>query len=173
MTVSVETWSSAQSQERAPDVFEVYHAVFGDVEDEQVWRADTFDVHRAREGFRLMAAQDDAALVGFAYGYVGERGQWWSDRVVEALPATVTDVWVGGHFEFVELGVLPDYRRQGVGGLLHDGLMHGMGSRRALLSTDDDSDTPARRLYGSRGWVKLGNLSPETAVLGRWLGSPT
>ena len=68
----------------------------------------------------MTAAQDDDALVGFAYGYVGERGQWWSDRVVEALPVAVTDVWVGGHFEFVELAVLPDYRGQGIGGLLHD-----------------------------------------------------
>jgi uncharacterized protein YutD len=43
VTVSVETWSSAQSQERAPDVFMVYDAVFGDVENEQVWRAGTYD----------------------------------------------------------------------------------------------------------------------------------
>ena len=48
--------------------------------------------------------------------------------------------------------------------------MSGTEHRRCLLSTDD-SDTPARRLYASRGWTKLGNLSEETAVLGRWLGS--
>jgi ribosomal protein S18 acetylase RimI-like enzyme len=172
VTVSVETWSSARSQERAPDVFTVYDAVFDDVEDEQVWRAGTYDVHTSRDGFRLTAAHDDGALVGFAYGYVGERGQWWSDQVVEALPVTVTDVRVGGHFEFVELGVLPGYRRQGIGGRLHDDLMREIGHRQALLSTDDDSQTSARRLYGSRDWVKLGSLTPDSAVLGRWLGSP-
>ena len=51
--------------------------------------------------------------------------------------------------------------------------MRETGHRRALLSTDDDSQTPARRLYSSRGWVKLGNLTPDIAVLGRWLGSRT
>jgi GNAT superfamily N-acetyltransferase len=173
VTVSVETWPSAQSQDRAPDVFTLYDAVSGDVEDEQAWRSGTYDVHCAREGFRLTAALDDGALVGFAYGYVGVRGQWWSDRVVEALPVAVTEVWVGGHFEFVELGVLADYRCQGLGGLLHDKLMREIGHRRALLSTDDDSQTSARRLYASRGWAKLGNLTPDTAVLGRWLGSRT
>jgi ribosomal protein S18 acetylase RimI-like enzyme len=92
---------------------------------------------------------------------------------VAALPVAVTEGWVGGHFEFVELGVLADHRRQGLGGLLHDELMREIGHRRALLSTDDDSQTSARRLYASRGWVKLGNLTPDTAVLGRWLGSRT
>jgi ribosomal protein S18 acetylase RimI-like enzyme len=171
MTATVRTWDAERSQLRVHDVYAVYDEVFGDVADEGEWRAGTFDKHCARHEFRLVAAEDDGVVVGFAYGYVGERGQWWSDRVVEALPAPVADVWVGGHFEFVELAVLASHRRQGIGARLHDELMDGTEHRRALLSTDEDPETPARRLYASRGWVKLGSLSPETAVLGRWLGS--
>jgi ribosomal protein S18 acetylase RimI-like enzyme len=170
VAVTIETWDAVRAQQRAAHVYAVYDAVFGDVASEQEWRADTFDRHCARQEFRLVAAEDDGSLVGFAYGYVGERGQWWSDRVVEALAPSVADVWVGGHFEFVELAVLPASRRRGIGARLHDALMSGTEHRRGLLSTDD-SDTPARRLYASRGWTKLGNLSAETAVLGRWLGS--
>jgi ribosomal protein S18 acetylase RimI-like enzyme len=170
MAVTIQGWDALRSQRSAADVYAVYDAVFGDVAGEEEWRADTFDKHCARPEFRLVAAEDDGSLVGFAYGYVGERGQWWSDRVVEALAPSVADVWVGGHFEFVELAVLPSSRRRGIGARLHDGLMSGTEHRRGLLSTDD-SDTPARRLYASRGWTKLGNLSAETAVLGRWRGS--
>jgi ribosomal protein S18 acetylase RimI-like enzyme len=170
VAVTIETWDAVRAQQRAADVYDVYDAVFGDVAGEGEWRADTFDKHCARQEFRLVAAEDDGSVVGFAYGYVGDRGQWWSDRVVEALEPSVADVWVGGHFEFVELAVLPSSRRQGIGARLHDRLMSGTEHRRGLLSTDD-SDTPARRLYASRGWTKLGNLSAETAVLGRWLGS--
>jgi ribosomal protein S18 acetylase RimI-like enzyme len=170
MAVTIQGWDALRSQRSAADVYAVYDAVFGDVAGEEEWRADTFDKHCARPEFRLVAAEDDGSLVGFAYGYVGERGQWWSDRVVEALGAALADTWVGGHFEFVELAVLESHRRRGIGARLHDRLMRGTEHRRGLLSTDD-SETPARRLYASRGWTKLGNLSAETAVLGRWLGS--
>jgi ribosomal protein S18 acetylase RimI-like enzyme len=37
----------------------------------------------------------------------------------------VTDEWVGGHFEFVELAVAPKYRRHGLGRRLCQLLMPG------------------------------------------------
>ncbi|HET6698306.1 MAG TPA: hypothetical protein VFG88_04400 [Nocardioidaceae bacterium] len=49
----------------------------------------------------------DATPVGFAYGYTGSRGEYWPDRVVEALGDDLADEWVGGPFELVELAVLP------------------------------------------------------------------
>jgi ribosomal protein S18 acetylase RimI-like enzyme len=171
MTVSIHTWDAATAQEHASDLFGLYDEVFGDVADLTAWRVSAFDRHCARADFRLTAAVSDAgSIVGFAYGYVGERGQWWPDQVAAALPPEVADVWVGGHFEFVELGVIPVFRGQGIGGRLHDQLLAGTEQRRGLLGTDD-RDSPAALLYHSRGWRKLGNLTTDTAILGRWIGS--
>ena len=78
----------------------VYDAVFGDQPDLATWRAEVWDRHAARAGFRLVLAREDGRLVGFAYGYTGERGQWWTDRAAEALPpespppgSAVTSSW--------------------------------------------------------------------------------
>ena len=85
-------------------------------------------------------------------------------RCREAWPTRV-----GGHFEFVELAVAPQYRRRGLGRRLHDSLLDGVG-RRALLSTTDDLADPAVQLYLSSGWRKLGVLRPGTQVMGRPAG---
>jgi ribosomal protein S18 acetylase RimI-like enzyme len=168
--LTIDRWDRQRARQRATDVFDVYQQVFGDVADEARWRAGSFDRHCARDGFRLAAAEAGGVLVGFAYGYVGERGQWWPDQVAAALGPELADVWVGGHFEFVELGVIEPYRRRGIGARLHDELMRGTEDRRALLGTDD-TDSPAVMLYRSRQWRKLGNLTPKVAVMGRWVGS--
>ena len=42
--------------------------------------------HAAREGFQFRGAFDESGrLIGFVYGYRGEPGQWWHDRVAAAL----------------------------------------------------------------------------------------
>jgi ribosomal protein S18 acetylase RimI-like enzyme len=66
----------------------------------------------------------------------------------------------------VELGVSPAYRRQGLGRRLHDTLLAGIGQR-CLLSTEDDPQDPAVRLYLSCGWSKVGVLRPGVQVMGR------
>ena len=104
-------------------------------------------------------------MVGFAWGYFGQRGQYWSDLAADALSPDVGSRWVGGHFEFVELAVLPKRRGQGLGQALHDQMLDGV-DRRCLLSTSDDPDDPAVRLYRRRGWQKLGVLKPGVQVMG-------
>jgi GNAT superfamily N-acetyltransferase len=148
----------------AAAVFALYDAVFGDAPDEAEWRSSTYDRHVARDGFRLAAAVD-GSLVGFAYGYVGARGEYWPDRVAEALGEAIAADWLGGHFEFVELAVLPSHRGRGLGAALHDALLHDAPADHALLSTADDPADPAVRLYASRGWRKLGNLTPDVQVM--------
>lgn len=95
----------------------------------------------------------------------GERGQYWSDFISAELGPRVAD-WVGGHFEFVELAVVPDARRRGIGGLLHDVLLSELDHDRALLATSDRSDDPAVALYRSRGWVTLGRYGADRQVMG-------
>ncbi len=163
--IKVDLWGPARAGEHAAEVYQIYDKIFGDQPDQSVWRTDMYDRHRARDGFRLSVAHDDSALVGFAWGYLGERGQFWSDFVVSAVPDVAED-WVGGHFEFVELAVLDSHRRRGVGVRLHDRLLEGVSADRALLGTDNDETSPAVRLYQSRGWSKLGELNPQTQLMG-------
>lgn len=155
----------------AARIWPVYRDVFGDFDDVATWRADMFERHAARDGYRLVVATAGPAVAGFSWGYVGQRGQFWPDLVCQALPRAVTDEWVGGHFEFAELAVAPRYRRRGLGRQLHDALLAGVGQR-CLLSTADDPADPAVRLYLGSRWRKLGNLRPGVQVMGREAPGP-
>lgn len=159
--------SDAADAHRA-DVLTVWEASFGEVDDVLDWQKNVWDRHRARADFRLATAYDGDHLVGFSWGYTGERGQFWSDLVFDKLGAAATD-WVGGHFEFVELAVLPGKRGHGIGGRLHDQLLSDLPHRRALLGTEDDPASSAVHLYLSRGWLRLGKQSPDDQVMGKIL----
>lgn len=148
----------------AGDVFALYDTVFGDLRPETTWRDELFDRHRARDGYRLAIALDRDRLQGFAWGYRGERGQFWPDLVARTLP-DVSVEWIGGHFELVDIAVRPDSRGSGIGRRLHDALLAGL-SGRALLGTSTDDADPAVRLYESCGWQTLGLLDSERRVMG-------
>lgn len=150
------------------EVLGVWNETFGDVDDPDAWHESIWERHRARSGYRLATAHEDGQLVGFSWGYTGERGQFWSDLVLDRLGEKVAD-WVGGHFEFVELAVLPSHRGQGIGARLHDTLLAGLPHQRALLGTADDPSSPAVRLYTSRGWRRLGRQSATDQVMGKLL----
>lgn len=155
-----------EASELAGRIWPLYDEVFGDVADFDTWRSGVFERHAARSGYRLVVATEGGVVVGFSWGYVGERGQYWTDLVAGALPVPLVEEWVGDHFEFVELAVAPYHRRHGLGRRLHDTLLDGV-RRPALLSTRDDPADPAVRLYVSRGWRKLGMLRAGTQVMGR------
>ena len=76
----------------------VNDSVFGDYCDYETWRASVWDEQRGRSGFRLARAHDADALVGFAYGYTGEHGQWWTDNALKVLDPDTAEAWLGGHF---------------------------------------------------------------------------
>jgi ribosomal protein S18 acetylase RimI-like enzyme len=108
--------------------------------------------HAERDGFRFLGAFAGTRLVGFVYGFRGETGQWWHDRVAAALGPEGARRWLPpGHFEFTELHVRREYRRRGIGGALHDALLDGVEAPTTVLSTQTDN-APAIALYGGRGW---------------------
>lgn len=132
--------------------------------------------HAAYEDFRLVAAEEGTEFVGFAYGYTGREGMWWTDLVAGAVPAEQVPRWLGGHFEFVEIAVLPRVQRRGIGSALHDALLSGLPHRTALLSTRRE-ETSALRLYRRKGWQVVvpefyfpGNAAPYV-ILGLDLAS--
>jgi ribosomal protein S18 acetylase RimI-like enzyme len=150
------------------ELWPVYDAVFGDHPSYDAWRAEVWDRHAVREGFRLARVRRDGELVGFAYGYTGRRGQWWTDHVAQVLDPAVAAEWLGGHFEIVSIGVLPAARGAGVGGSLFESLTEGLPHERWLLTTTADEGDPARRLYARHGWAVLGpGIGAGTVVMGR------
>lgn len=152
----------------AEEVFGVYDAVFGDQPDFRAWRTGVWDRHTGRSGFRLARAHDAGRLVGFGYGYTGERGQWWTDRAAEVLGPDVAEEWLGGHFELVSIGVVAEARGAGVGGDLLRTLVAGLPQERWVLMTSADADDPARHLYAAQGWEVVGpGLRDGQVIMGR------
>lgn len=147
------------------EVWQIYDAVFHD-QPYEAWES-IWHRHRAREGFRLARAYGDRQLVGFAYGYTGQPGQWWTDNAARALGPAVAVEWLGNHFEFVELAVLPAARRRGLGRQLVRKLTTDLAADRMVLQTTSDDSDPARRLYQSEGWHVLGpGVGDATVVMG-------
>lgn len=119
--------------------------------------------HAGYPGWRgLVALAGDGEVLGFAYGYASTPGQFYHSKLEAALGPELSEWWLGDCFEFVELGVIPRARRQGIAGRLHDALLQGLPHRTAVVTTWV-SNTPARTLYASRGWQVL--LEP-------WLPAP-
>lgn len=119
--------------------------------------------HAPRKDFRIAIAREDGQLVGFAYGYTGEVGQWWTDRMLR-LASPHVHSWLGGHFEFVEIAVRPRWQGKGIGSALHDGLLAGLPHDRAMLTTWQDENRPARRLYQHKGWLPLADVEESTVM---------
>ena len=126
--------------------------------------------HRTR-GLPAARAYVDAGLVGFAYGYTGRPGQWWTDNAAEVLGPEVADAWLGGHFELVSIGVLEQVRGAGVGRALLRAVTTDLPQARWLLMTTADETDPARRLYASEGWRVIGpGLGEGRVIMARHRG---
>jgi ribosomal protein S18 acetylase RimI-like enzyme len=159
---------TAVTDDDSRSLFEVYDAVFGDQPDYAAWRSGVWDRHAGRAGFRLARAYDDEHLVGFGYGYTGERGQWWTERAAAVLEPDAASTWLGGHFELVSIGVLGWFRGRGIGRALLDRLTGDLSHARWLLMTTSDADDPARHLYARAGWQVVGpGLRDDQVIMGR------
>jgi ribosomal protein S18 acetylase RimI-like enzyme len=117
------------------------------------WAREWLPRHAERDAFRFLAAVEETGEVaGFAYGYTGGAGQWWTDRVAAAMDAEERRSWLEPpHYEVVELHVRPESQRRGVGSALLAVLLEGLPHRQALLSTQVDNEK-ARPFYEKEGW---------------------
>jgi len=120
-------------------------------------------------------AQGPRPVLGFSYGFHGQRGQWWYDAVSSALSRAIgpalTASWLADCIEVAEVHVRKDQQRCGIGTRLLTGLVAARPERTALLSTPD-RDSTARRLYRRMGFRDLltgynfPGGSPPYAVMG-------
>ncbi len=163
---------------RLPDILDIYALVHGLNAQAIAERKAIMQRHFQRRGYRGFIATDGERLVGFTYGYTGDPGQYWYDRVWAAMTPAQRKEWMEPeHFEFVELAVHPEYQQQGIGGTLHDLLLEERPEPVALLTVRADN-RPALSLYQKRGWIVVLDdfrFAPNTAryfVMGKRLSSP-
>lgn len=134
-------------------------------------RRAVMDAHVLNPAFRAVAVNGPAgggpggirggstqAVVAFAYGFHGHRGQWWHDLVRSALTVAsgsgIAAAWLNDSFEVAEVHVRPEYQKRGLGKRMLYQLTGGLPERTAVLSTMD-ADTPARHLYRNLGFTDL------------------
>jgi ribosomal protein S18 acetylase RimI-like enzyme len=176
MTVRLVELDAAQLAQRVDDVLDVYAEAMEVPPAAARSRRSIVAAHVQRRGLRAILALDGEQVVGVAYGYRGEPGQWWHDQVHEALTPEQAAQWLDGAFEVCELHVRPAQQGTGLGRDLLTALLDGLPARTAVLTTPD-SETRARRFYRDGGWVDLRRDlrfpgDPRTfAVLGLRLGS--
>ncbi len=138
----------------------VYAAAMSPPADQLPGRRAIMERHAGYPRFRCVAATagDPAAIVGFAYGFHGETGQWWHDLVASAVAVTggrtIARHWLANSFEIGEVHVHPGYQGLGVGRHMVLGLAAERPEGTAVLSTRD-AETPARRLYRKLGFTDL------------------
>ena len=151
-------WTPTDFANRLADVIEVYgQAMAYDVGLLDARRG-YMATHVHRPEFRAVATLDHSGkLVGFGYGYVSERGQWWHDQVRSALDRDARHTWLTDCFEVVELHVRPAAQGYGVGAALLTALLRMAPGSRTLLSTPeaDEAKSRAWRLYRRFGFVDV------------------
>jgi ribosomal protein S18 acetylase RimI-like enzyme len=155
--LEIEELDSAQLDRHLEEIATVYAAALD--EDPAAARrrmqTDVLPRHRAREGFRFLVGREGGEIVALAYGYVGARGQWWTERVAQSMTGAQQTRWLDRpHFEVVELHVRPDCQRRGFGRRLLDALLDSIDLPFALLSTDE-SNAKARAFYRQLGWTEI------------------
>lgn len=111
--------------------------------------------HANYEGFiGLKANDDDRNIVGFTYGYTSLPGQFYREKIAEHLSEEDIKTWLFNCFEFVELAVLPSYRRLGIASKLHHALLESVNYNSAVLTTGMEN-RPAINFYRKHGWEMI------------------
>jgi ribosomal protein S18 acetylase RimI-like enzyme len=110
--------------------------------------------HMTNPGARAYGATAGDRLVGFVYGMPNDRTHWWSTVVQPYLRAQHNDFWLDDSFVITELHVHPAHQNRGIGRRLITTITDGAAEPRSILSAID-TDSPARGLYHSLGYVDL------------------
>lgn len=109
------------------------------------------------ESVSAAVAYERGSLLGFAYGHPwrwGEQRDEWAEQLKQRLgtPAEVLD---GAHVLSL-LARHPSAQGSGTGGRVLDAWLTGIGGGPSWLQTSD-IPSPARRLYGARGFAPIGH----------------
>ncbi|MES4889115.1 GNAT family N-acetyltransferase [Streptomyces sp. NPDC096012] len=132
----------------------VQAVAFGLGPDEVAVRRQIVQRHMQYQGARALGATVGDHLVGFVYGMPNSRTHWWSTVVEPYLRAQDNDRWLDDSFVITELHVHPGHQNRGIGRGLITAITDTAAEPRSILSAID-TDSPARGLYHSLGYVDL------------------
>ncbi|MEU7569434.1 GNAT family N-acetyltransferase [Streptomyces fradiae] len=140
---------------RVDDALAVQAVAFGLSAGEVAVRRHIVVRHMACRGARAYGATaPDGRLVGFVYGMPNDRAHWWSTVVQPYLVREGNEDWLDDSFVITELHVHPSHQGRGIGTELITTITGTAEERRSILSAID-TESPARRLYRSLGYVDL------------------
>ncbi|HWH00392.1 MAG TPA: GNAT family N-acetyltransferase [Pilimelia sp.] len=151
-------WTPRDLTRRLDDVVDVYGEAMGYRPELLDARRGYIVTHARRPGFRAVATvSSDGQLVGFGYGYLSGRGQWWHDQVHGALDRAARKTWLTHCFEVVELHVRPAAQGHSLGTRQLRALLTMAHGSTTLLSTPeaDEQRSRAWRLYRRFGFVDV------------------
>ncbi|MBY6366700.1 GNAT family N-acetyltransferase [Rhodococcoides corynebacterioides] len=165
---------------RLTEALAVYVDAMGYPPGTDLHRAPMWSEHILRPGWRAVCALRDDCVVGIAYCYRGDHGQWWHRQVRDGMrragwsPGRAESV-LADYVELTELHVAPHVQGAGVGSRLLTALLADRSEQRVLLSTPEvhAEDNRAWRLYRRAGFVdvlrhfRFAGDSRPFAVLGR------
>jgi len=157
-TAEIVPWTADDLILRLDEVLTVYGLAMSYPTDLVEARRGFITAHARRDGFRAMAALDEAGtLLGFTYGYLSHSGQWWHDQVRSAMRRSERRHWLTNCYELVELHVRPPAQGRGLGAILLRGLLGGAPGTTVLLSTPEVPAETSRawRLYRRFGFVDV------------------
>ena len=146
----------AEFRQRLPESLNLYVQAMRYPAGTAEQRAPMWLAHMLRDGWRNVTALDaDGTMIGLAYGYRGQPGQWWHEQVRAGLVARgePTDA-LHDYFELTELHVRPDSQGSGIGEELLRSLLDGQQLPRVLLSTPE-GPSRAWRLYRRLGFTDV------------------
>jgi ribosomal protein S18 acetylase RimI-like enzyme len=118
------------------------------------------------EGYLAIAGHQ---VTGYIYGYTSIKGQYYHDLLESHLQSDRE--WLKDCVELVELGVHPQYRRQGIAKQLIQTLLQNRREKTALLTTRKDNHQ-AISFYKRQGWVVIRegfypNVPHEYIIMGK------
>lgn len=143
---------------------DAYKSVQTDTDGEDI--RERFLKHSTYPGYSGWVAVCDEKVVGFAYGYTCSPGQFYRTKLEAVMEEGEIKSWLTDCFEFVELAVAPEFRRQGIASTLEKRLLDTAPNETSVLTTGSSNDH-AKALYERLGWsgVKEAEVLPAAGPM--------
>ena len=162
MTFTIRRLRSTEFALYVPVLVNIYVEAMGYPDSVMPYRIDAWRRDCIQPGFTAVIAEDEDAILGLAYGFLGNSSTWWDRQLRMGLQSQrdlTDDDWdlVRHYFEVAEIHVHPAAQGQGLGRTMLHELVRGVSARYALLSTPEvpHEDNGAFGLYRAAGFYDV------------------